>query len=640
MRRRTGWIAVLCAATVLAATAAPAAAASSPEAALAARYAPVMRLVGAPAECGSGEPFVPTDVHLLFDNKEVALRGPWGGNDLVKVAPSARDLGHGLFRYHLDFPGDALDPGCDYLDWSRRLNAHTQPTVYAHVATDPSYPGQLALQYWMFYVYNDWNNLHEGDWEMIQLNFSAPTAEAVLASGDHPSEVGYSQHTGGEKAGWGDSKLQIVGATHPVVYPAAGSHANFFGSALYLGSSGEQGVGCDDTRNADLQLTPHVDTIPSDTTEAQARFPWIAFEGYWGERQPAFFNGPTGPNMKTQWTHPITWSHDWRSRAYAVPAGGVLGTDTTDFFCGVMRSGSRLLWIAISHPGGTALTLLAVLAALIWLLKRATWTPAGPIHVGRRRTWGQVLAASARMYLSHPRLFVGIGLLLIPVSLVITALQALVFGASSIAGVDVEGESAGVLVFVLLAIGTALTLLGLGMVQAATARAMVEIDHGRPVGPVAAYRLALGALRPLLGAVVLAVVVVSVLLIPPVLWPVAIWLAVRWALIVPIVELEDLRALPALGRSRRLARGGWFKIGSLTIVAAAIALIAGPLLGTLLIVLTDLPLTTLNLIAGVVYAITLPFVALTTTYVYFDARVRERLAPVGPVGDLPAELEL
>jgi hypothetical protein len=306
-----------------------------------------------------------------------------------------------------------------------------------------------------------------------------------------------------------------------------------------------------------------------------------------------------------------------------------------------MRSGSRLLWIAISHPGGTTLALLAVLAAVIWGLKRATWTPVAPIHVARRRTWGQVLSSSARMYVQHPRLFVGIGLLLIPVSLAITALQALVFGVSSIAGVEIEGESAGVLVFALLAIGTALTLLGLGLVQAATARAMVEIDQGRPIGPVAAYRLALGVIRPLLGAVILAVLIVSVLLIPPFLWPVAIWLAVRWALIVPIVELEGQRALAALGRSRRLARGGWLKIGSLTIVAAAVALIAGPLLGTLLIVLTDLPLTALNLIAGVVYAVTLPFVALTTSYVYLDARVRDqRAAAVPPVGDLPAEIEL
>ena len=45
-------------------------------------------------------------------------------------------------------------------------------------STDPGYPGQLALQYWIFYVFNDWNNLHEGDWEMIQLNFDAATRGA------------------------------------------------------------------------------------------------------------------------------------------------------------------------------------------------------------------------------------------------------------------------------------------------------------------------------------------------------------------------------------------------------------------------------------------------------------------------------
>ena len=85
------------------------------QAALAAKFAPVIRMVGAPTACGPGLPYVPTDVQLLFDNPEVALRGPWGPNDLVKVAPSAQDLAAGLFDYHLDFPGDALDPGCGYL---------------------------------------------------------------------------------------------------------------------------------------------------------------------------------------------------------------------------------------------------------------------------------------------------------------------------------------------------------------------------------------------------------------------------------------------------------------------------------------------------------------------------------------------
>ena len=63
-----------------------------------------------------------------------------------------------------------------------------------------------------------------------------------------PIEVGYSSHEGAERADWGDEKLEIVDGTHPVVYPAAGSHANKFTEALYLGSSAEAGVGCDDTR--------------------------------------------------------------------------------------------------------------------------------------------------------------------------------------------------------------------------------------------------------------------------------------------------------------------------------------------------------------------------------------------------------
>src|SRR4029079_13156105 len=96
--------------------------------------------------------------------------------------------------------------------------------------------------------------------------------------------------------------------------PAAGSHANFFGEALYLGASSEQGVGCDDTRGPTVDLHPAVLTIPSNGGRAVAAYPWIGFEGRWGELHPAFFNGPEGPNLKTQWTKPIQWSQEWRGR--------------------------------------------------------------------------------------------------------------------------------------------------------------------------------------------------------------------------------------------------------------------------------------------------------------------------------------
>ena len=278
----------------------------SDEQALAKRFAPVVELVAQAHECGNGESYDPIDVDALFGQPTVALRGPWGESDLVKIAPVGADLTAARYEYHLDFPGNPLDPGCSYERWGRRITEGTSPTVYAHVARDAGYPGKLALQYWFFYVFNDWNNTHEGDWEMIQLDFDAATpAEALSRT---PTSVGYSQHEGAERAAWDDPKLDLVGGTHPVVHPAAGSHANFYGEALYLGRSASEGVGCDDTRGPTLELRPVVDTIPSDPAAARRAFPWIEFAGRWGELQPAFFNGPTGPNLKEQWTEPIRWS--------------------------------------------------------------------------------------------------------------------------------------------------------------------------------------------------------------------------------------------------------------------------------------------------------------------------------------------
>jgi hypothetical protein len=77
--------------------AAPAARADlADETSLAERFAPAVRLVEQPEECGPGEPYEPTDVEVLFAEPTVALRGPWN------------------------------------------------PTVYAHVASDPGHPGRLA----------------------------------------------------------------------------------------------------------------------------------------------------------------------------------------------------------------------------------------------------------------------------------------------------------------------------------------------------------------------------------------------------------------------------------------------------------------------------------------------------------------
>jgi len=604
---------------------------------LADRYAPVVRLVDQPEECGPGEPFEPTDVDVLFGDRTVALRGPWNPTDLVKIGPTADDIA-GLYEYHLDFPGSALDPGCTYELWARRITKGSEPTVYAHVASDPADRDRIALQYWIFYPFNDFNNKHEGDWEMIQLDFTGADAAAALAA-DHPDEVGYSSHEGAERAEWGDAKLEVVDGTHPVVYPAAGSHANKYTPALYVGSSAEAGVGCDDTQGPHRELRPVVRTIPSDPQAAGAAFPWITFAGRWGELQKAFFNGPTGPNLKEQWTEPLTWSAGWRDRSYAVPTGGLLGTGATDFFCTGVERGSAALTRLLRSPAATILALALVLGLIAYAVVRATWTPVAPLRVGRRRTWGQILSASARMYVKRFRLFIGLGLLLVPIVLVITAVQwVLVSGIDAVS--SVTGNLAGGLAYLALVVGTTLTLLGFGLVQAATACAMVELDAGREVGPLEAYRLALRRIRPLLGAVAIFVAVLVVLTTSVFLIPLAIWFGVRWSLLAPAVELEDRRAFEALRRSGELVRGRWLRVGSLVGLGGLIALAAGPLVGALLIFVSNSSLALLNIVAGVVYAVALPFVALVTAYVYFDARARLELEPRDARTELPAEISV
>ena len=102
-------VALVAAATVALIVPARAGAGLADEQALAARFAPVVDLVEQTKECGHGEPYEPLDVDALFGQPTVALRGPWNPTDLVKIGPAAGDL-VGLYRYHLDFPGDALHP--------------------------------------------------------------------------------------------------------------------------------------------------------------------------------------------------------------------------------------------------------------------------------------------------------------------------------------------------------------------------------------------------------------------------------------------------------------------------------------------------------------------------------------------------
>ena len=248
-----------------------------------------------PTDCESGEPYLPMSVDDLFTVPGLILRGPDGDtvdeptlDDLAGVAPGD--------DWHIDVPGNALDPECSYERLYDGLASRARHLRARRHRSGPSRP--LVVQYWFFYVYNDWNDRHEGDWEMIQLVFDAADAAAALDT--EPVQVMYAQHEGGELSDWDGGPSQRRDGTHPVVFVGEGSHAAYFSSERWFGKSAQSGFGCDDTRAPIDEVSPTVVHLRGDES-------WLAFTGRWGEQQPSFNNGPTGPSTKTQWASPVTW---------------------------------------------------------------------------------------------------------------------------------------------------------------------------------------------------------------------------------------------------------------------------------------------------------------------------------------------
>ena len=89
---------------------------------------------------------------------------------------------------------------------------------------------QTVLQYWLFYYDNPlilppvpnvgtfWQS-HEGDWEVVNV---------ILGPSEQPLQAAYSQHCSGLRRNWADVGKSSEESTHPVVYVARGSHANYF----------------------------------------------------------------------------------------------------------------------------------------------------------------------------------------------------------------------------------------------------------------------------------------------------------------------------------------------------------------------------------------------------------------------------
>lgn len=595
---------------------------------LAERHAPVamLREQRDPPCDKAEEQYQPTSVETVLGNPTVDLTRYVEGEGLedVERAPTAADvagLGEG---YYLDLEGRVLGDTCVYARAFRKMveEGRAPAIAYAHIAREPNHPG-FALQYWFFWYFNQFNDLHEGDWEGMQLTFAAETAAAALR--EEPSEIILFQHAGGERADWEDAKVQKRG-THPVVYPAAGSHATFYDSAVYIenGQHGS-GLGCDNTSEPLRELRPRPVLLPEAASET-GPFRWLSYRGRWGEREKGFNDGPTGPVTKTVWREPFAWMEKQRTTSPRLPGGSIVGPQVTGAFCGAVAAASDLINLdAQSRPAAVA-TILAVLVLIGLLVGLTRWGPVDLTRLRARRSFGQLVRAARQLYGRHWPPLVGIGLAALPI----------VGGANLLAGLLGTGsavdDAAGRGGFNL-ALGDLVETFARPAAMAVVAGAVVVfvrlLAEAKPAGFGAAWRGLAPRFWRVVGAQLLVVLCVFLLAISIVGLPWAINRYVAWSFVKQEILFGEGSVRGAMRGSSALVRGRWWHTLRVAGFLFVLNLVAGPILSFALI-FTALPLIWINLIGSLIYALLIPYTALGETLLYFDLQARAEAEPARP----------
>ena len=298
---RAAFLSVFC--VLVAASAAQTAPSSTPSlAALLARYSPIVVL-------HPQERFRPVAVDGFLADSDLEQQGPSGWEKIeLPVGPGGAGL-------RLDQRFCSPSAGIAAIDcYAQAEDAHLGPaTVYGNASR---HGNRIVLQYWFFYAYDAYSptvpagelwQVHEGDWEAVSV---------LLDLRGKPLLAGYSQHGAGVRRGWAKVPKR---RTHPLVYVALGSHANYFSAGthrfdprvvepLFISIIEQNGFEPADHTGKGRAVRPVVVRVTGSTPS------WMAFAGFWGEGQyirapgnapVAIGTSPRGPAFHAQWRSPV-----------------------------------------------------------------------------------------------------------------------------------------------------------------------------------------------------------------------------------------------------------------------------------------------------------------------------------------------
>jgi hypothetical protein len=258
---------------------------------LAKKYAPLLQLA-------SGERYRPLRLEDYLARTVLRSGSPPHGT-LAQTKPTLFSLPVTSASTYLDIRGAEPNSHASrypLIEQQLRL-ARPRPTVYFHLAYQ-SGQGRVAIEYWLLYLYNDFYDQHEADWEGVTV---------VLENGA-PLGAAYSQHQGRKWIAW--SALRKT-ATHPLVYVARGSHAQYPKAGRYsirVCWTTRYGRRCAPTPRVDV-ADGRGSVLKPGAYDLQP-FAGTGYTGSWGSGTYILGVGPTrdritDPRRRSEYTNPF-----------------------------------------------------------------------------------------------------------------------------------------------------------------------------------------------------------------------------------------------------------------------------------------------------------------------------------------------
>ena len=250
---------------------------------------------------------------------------------------------------HFEYPGNDKESWNNtYTGSGPKRGAAFPNTAYVHIFDEG---GQVVIQYYYFYPFNDFQNKHEGDWQHINVivdSFDPKMAKLVgIDYKFHGNGLTYTSI--GERIF--DPQTHFApaeGGTHPVVYVGAGSHGGYPTGGHYSdpGQPGFPPAGDEDMTTDGIVLSTNVEDTNRDVAQSydlillpnpdpgqpnkglSPEMSWLGTGARWGTRDVSssgsvetYDESPVGPAHKDSWDTPGASGYPF----FKVPYGEFIG---------------------------------------------------------------------------------------------------------------------------------------------------------------------------------------------------------------------------------------------------------------------------------------------------------------------------